>query len=237
MKILGIVCGVLEEIFTKTAQKSENDIQIRIIDKHLHTEPDKLRVELQKFLDNLTETFDFVVLGFGLCGGALNGLKSGKHTLVIPKSHDCITFYLGSKERYNEMVDKYENKCYWFTPSFFKQEYLPVKSFNDKKWQDYADKYDEDTADYLMEIELAPLKNYTHLMLVDDFSAPTEGMAGFAEQTANEYNWKIGVFDVVYDMFDMFFKGTYDENVFLTVLPENTVVQSQSAREIIAVKK
>lgn len=53
----------------------------------LHLRPDSLRQELQKAVDRKTG-YDFIVLGFGLCGMAAVGLHSGKSRLVMPKVDD-----------------------------------------------------------------------------------------------------------------------------------------------------
>ncbi|MFI3211919.1 MAG: DUF1638 domain-containing protein [Eubacteriales bacterium] len=49
--------------------------------------------------------YDAIVLAYGLCSNGVVGLQS-KLPMIIPKAHDCITFFLGSKERYAEFFDK-----------------------------------------------------------------------------------------------------------------------------------
>ena len=41
-----------------------------------------------------------MVLAYGLCGGVTAGLHAGSITLVIPRAHDFITIFLGSRDRY-----------------------------------------------------------------------------------------------------------------------------------------
>jgi len=43
---------------------------------------------------------DAIVLAHGLCGEATAGLRAGSIPLVVPRSHDCITIFLGSRDRY-----------------------------------------------------------------------------------------------------------------------------------------
>ena len=47
------------------------------------------------------------MLAYGLCGQAIAGLTAAQIPLVIPRAHDCITLFLGSRERYREYFDNH----------------------------------------------------------------------------------------------------------------------------------
>ena len=71
----------------------------------LHAYPDRLRVELQKAIDAAAAAADpdteTILLGYGLCSRAVAGLKSARHTLVVPRIDDCIGIFLGSAAEYD----------------------------------------------------------------------------------------------------------------------------------------
>ena len=47
-----------------------------------------------------------------MCNTMLSGLRAPAHTwLAVPRAHDCITFFLGSRKRYNEFFVEYSG-CY-----------------------------------------------------------------------------------------------------------------------------
>ena len=233
MRIYSIVCGMLDDFFTKAAANSPHEIKIDMIDKKLHTEPEKLKREIQLRLDALKPEWDFVVLGFGLCGGALNGIKSGKHTLIIPRCHDCISLFLGSKELYSDIVKKYQNRCYWFTPSFYKQKFLLIKKFRQERIEEYKEQYDEETSQYLIDVELGPLFKYTHLNLIDDLENPDNTLCQEAYILAEEFNWQVNKFNIGDSLFNAMYRGDFNENDFLTVIPNKTVMQSMDMNKII----
>jgi hypothetical protein len=233
MKIYSIICGMLDDFFTEAAKASPHEIKIDLIDKKLHTEPEKLKKELQLRLDALKPEWDFIVLGLGLCGGALNGLKSGKHTVIIPRCHDCISLFLGSKDKYEQAVKKYQNRCYWFTPSFYKQGFLLIKKFRQQRIEEYTEQYDDETAEYLINVELEPLKHYTHLNLIDDFKNPDLVLEEEAKELALEFNWQINKFNIDNSLFYAIYRGNYDNDMFLTVPPGKMIVQSMDSNKII----
>lgn len=87
-----IACKVLEEEITRLAPAN---LRLRFLDQGLHRSPEQLRVALQEALDTARDC-GLVVLGYGYCGGALEGLRSPAAPLVVPRVDDCITLLLGS---------------------------------------------------------------------------------------------------------------------------------------------
>ena len=74
----------------------------------LHKNPQaELRPALQRVIDEVEageETYDAILLGFGLCSMGIVGLHSSKMPLVVPRAHDCITMLLGSRETYQKWL-------------------------------------------------------------------------------------------------------------------------------------
>ena len=108
MKYKLISCEVLEREIKHCLQNSTVDFDIEYTKKSAHDKPELLRVQIQDIIDR-SIGYDAVLLGFGLCGNAINGLKSADSTLVVPKAHDCCTLFLGSKTRFNELFDGRES--------------------------------------------------------------------------------------------------------------------------------
>jgi len=100
MTIRIIACEVMKEELL--AEPTDHKVTWEWVSMGLHTHPERLRAEVQRLVD-ATEGVDLVVLAFGLCGGALNGLSSPRFPLVVPRVHDCIPVLLGSRQRYEQM--------------------------------------------------------------------------------------------------------------------------------------
>jgi len=79
-------------------------VEARYLDMGLHDRPDVLRARLQAEIDQVSvrDDLDAVVLVYGLCGCGTAGLAARRYPLVIPRAHDCVTLFLGSKEAYVE---------------------------------------------------------------------------------------------------------------------------------------
>jgi len=70
-------------------------LSYEVLDFGLHTNPDKLRTALQNAINTAPPNVRTILLGLSLCAKSVVGLKSDRHTLVIPRADDCITIFLG----------------------------------------------------------------------------------------------------------------------------------------------
>jgi YHS domain-containing protein len=226
MKLLFICCGVLTDEMEAALLKTGVEGEVLTVSEHLHLEPEKLKIEIQKILDEMTYDYKAVVLVFGLCGGALNGIKTNGLTVIVPKVHDCISFFLGSAKKYSTLFSEYGGKAYWFTKSFLKQGFLPTPQMYEKKRAEFAEQFDEDSADYLVEMEKESLLNYHTCSVVDDKSCPCEELEKAAKACADAYGWTTHCHEIQDEFFIKIASGEYDEDEFLIVPPFKTIVQS-----------
>ena len=101
MKKLLIACLMMEAEVKNALEVTGSDAEVIWMEKGLHDKPEKLRAALQETMDKAeAETHpDAVLLGYGFCGNAMQGLRAGNYTLVLPRIDDCITLFIGSRER------------------------------------------------------------------------------------------------------------------------------------------
>ena len=91
-----IACRVMQEHLQKLLPQ---DTSVTYMDITLHNTPMKLAAALQAEIDSIAQP-STVIVGYGLCGNGLLGVKSGPHTLIVPRTHDCVAIFLGSHQRY-----------------------------------------------------------------------------------------------------------------------------------------
>ena len=101
MKKVLIVC-LMMEAETKAARADTGvDAQVVWMEKGLHNKPENLCVVLQKTIEQAEKGFapDVILLGYGFCGNAMRGLHADTCRLILPRIDDCITMFIGSRER------------------------------------------------------------------------------------------------------------------------------------------
>lgn len=231
MRIKVLACEVVFREFCLAAAKSPVTIDLEFLIRGLHDNPLTLRTEVQARIDTVDESeTDAVVLGYGLCSNGTAGLVARGIPLVIPRAHDCITFFMGSKERYQEHFFEHPGTYYatsgWIERAGSRTPRLPKDGAGlDASYEEMVEKYGEDNAQYLWEFQASWIKNYTHSTYIDMGTVGSEEYRRRAEERAAELGWQFSEMQGDWRLIDRLLGGEWDDADFLTVPPGHTVVQ------------
>ena len=104
MRLKLISCEILYREICAAVARSVHQVDVEFLPKGFHDIGGAGMCErLQAALDKVDESlYDAVMFGYALCGNGLAGLTARSIPVVIPRGHDCITLFLGSRERYLE---------------------------------------------------------------------------------------------------------------------------------------
>ncbi len=185
LRLLALTCEVLSRSVYLCAARSPHIVDVQLNRRGLHDDPPNLRQVLQGQVDGIGRPFDAVVLAYGLCGGATAGLRAGAIPLVVPRAHDCITLFLGSRERYSAEFVGHPG-TYWYVQDYLERTdddsaFAGVGALSDAAsratYEEYVEKYGEDNAAYLMEAMGAWRSHYDRAAYVDMGVAVPEAAA------------------------------------------------------------
>lgn len=228
-----LACAVLEQELRYFARDLPQLATLRILEQDLHNEPDKLRAELQQAIDE-TETdasIDTIVLLYGLCSRGVEDLKTCRCRLVVPRAHDCITLLMGSKEAYAAYVAEHPD-TYWYSPGWIDTSTQPGEERYNKVYAEYVEKYGEDNAEYLMEMEQNWMSEYDRATYVDLGCTDTEEDIAFTRACADYLNWNFDRIQGKSRLFLDLLTGPWDEERFLVLEPGQTLKMSGDDRVI-----
>jgi hypothetical protein len=201
LKLKVIACDVLRREISYLASKSPCYVDVSFLPQGLHSTPDKLKAilgeEIEKANDELSfrhfrekTYYDYIVLGYGLCDNSIVGLSSYGIPLVIPRAHDCITLLLGSKERYSELFGKCPG-TYWYSRGWIECTLQPGEERYTRIRESYREKYGEENADYLMEMEQSWFKSYERAFFIDwQELGNSEYYRAYTKKCAEYLKWK-----------------------------------------------
>ncbi len=190
MKLKVVSCAVLERELQLCASRSRNEIELFFLEQGLHNTPDELRRRAQEAIEQAQgQGFEAIILGYGLCSRGVVGLKSGKTRLVVPRGHDCITFLLGSKEWYREYFDSHPG-VYWYSAGWIEHNDQPSRERYERVLAEYTEKYGQDNAKYLMEVEQSWIRNYKQATYVDWGWPDAQEQKDFTQRCAKEMGWE-----------------------------------------------
>jgi hypothetical protein len=238
-----IACEIAFREVCWVAAQARNVLQLEFLTQGYHDNPATGLQRIQARVDAATDV-DAVLLGYALCNNMLVGLTARDIPLVIPKAHDCITFFLGSKERYAEVFQQTPG-TYYYTSGWL--EYaergserverpqaarLSQSGTHLGQYQEWVEKYGEDNAKYLMEVMGAWTQNYTHGAYIRfDF----ERELHLRERVLNicrSHGWEYTEMDGDIRLLQRWVNGEWDENDFLIVPPGQRVVATYDEQVI-----
>jgi hypothetical protein len=193
MRLLALTCEVLARSVYLAAARSPHVVDVQLNRRGLHDEPPNLRTILQREIDDAGAPYNAVVLAYGLCGGAAAGLQAGAIPVVVPRAHDCITLFLGSRDRYTAEFVNHPG-TYWYVQDYLERSddgsaFAGVGAVSDAAaratHEEYVAKYGEDNAAYLMEALGAWSAHYDRAAFVD-LDVADGRAAAEAEQRARD---------------------------------------------------
>ena len=223
-----IACEVAAREFFYCAARSVNTMDITLKPQGLHDSSDACRKELQPEIDAVDpKQYAALFLGYGLCNNATAGIRAGRVRLVIPRAHDCITFFLGSKERYARIFARRPG-TYYFTAGWIdvherggEHATFDQKSGLAKRmaYQELVEKYGEENAKYLFDSMSSWEAHYTHGALIQYPFTRHLGLEEKVRAICAEKKWEFeeirGSLKLIQDGLD----GQWDAERFLIVEP------------------
>lgn len=223
-----IACNVLYREFSYCISKSPNIVDAKFMPKGLHDmgEP-KMKQALQEVIDQAKD-YDAILLGYGLCGMGIRGLRSDTK-MVVPRAHDCITLLMGSREAYRAYAK--ENPGTYFRSTGWVERAQPELGDDGKpvstatqlgflpKLEDYIEKYGQDNGRFLFET-LSGAQSYTTLGYIAMGVAPEHIQE--AEQEASEKDWEFKRIKGRLSLFQKLVDGDWDDD-FLVVAAKKTI--------------
>lgn len=188
------------EAFKGELEKAADVLRDRVfwLEHSLHDDPAELnsRIRAQiKAAEELLEPGGTVLLFFGNCGGALEGIQSASLSIVYPDVHDCIPLLLGSMERFYQLHAE-----------------KPGNFFLNRAWIDagngplgilrkYKERYGDEKG---LRAAKKMFKNYTHFTLIDNGCYDPESYRNHVQEACHvfqkTYAEEKGSLDLVRDI-------------------------------------
>ena len=197
MHFLVLACESLSRPVQHFAAQSPHRVEVELIPRSLH-QPAEIRTRLQQRLEaHAQDALDAILLAYGLCGQAAAGLVVCTHPLVIPRTHDCITLYLGSREAYTQEMQK-EPGTYWYSQDYLEHSAgqspaltLGVPTGEDPQalYLKYVEKYGQAKADRLMQVMNGWLAHYQRAVYLDTGLGSDDPAQAAARQAAAAHGW------------------------------------------------
>ena len=234
MKFIALTCEALARGVHDIAVETSHTVSVQLFKQGLHNRPKNLQSVLQEQIDAITPgECDAILLVYGLCGLSTVGLSSTHTQLVIPRAHDCITLYLGSRDRYKEEFDRHPG-TYWYSADYMEREEdgesvtLGAAGIEETEaqYEKYVQKFGPAKAELLMEELRKWSQHYTRAVFIETGQDDSQRYEAMAKEKAEQEGW-------VYErrvgnrrLLKMLLSGQWPDEDFLVVRPGQKIGQS-----------
>jgi hypothetical protein len=200
MYIKCLTCEALARVAYLSAARSPHTVDVELFRLGWHSDPEDLRARLQAAIDAAAadeeRAYDAVVMAYGLCGRATEGLTARGVPLVLPRAHDCITLFLGGRDRYAKQFGENPG-TYWYVRDYVERKTgdavlsLGAESYANVEalYDEYVAKYGKDNADYLMEVMGAWSQHYNRAAYIDMGVADSSDVEAETREEAARRGW------------------------------------------------
>lgn len=236
MRLKLITCEVFYREMCATLAKSPNEVDLEFLPKGLHClDHESMLAEVQRVVDRVDASiYEAVILGYGLCGG-LKGLAARDVPVVLPRAHDCISLFLGSRHRYAEYFREHPG-TYFKTTGWIERrtgvlddrqlsigEMLPGL---DADYDALVEKYGEDNAKYLTQELAGGLGHYRGLAFIEMGVEPDDRFERQAKEEAAKRGLEFTKISGSLSLIQCLVDGDWSDEDFLVLEPGQKVAQS-----------
>ena len=236
MNLKLLACEILYRETCAAVAQSPNRIDIEFLPKGLHDlGQEGMNRRLQEELANVDRSqYDAILFGYGLCSNGLVGLTALSIPLIVPRAHDCMTLFLGSKERYLDYFQAnpgvYFKTSGWLERgtdlSQIRKDSIQEKSGMTQTYEELVEKYGEDNAKFLYEQLCDMTRNYGRIAFIEMGIGPDGHFEELSRKEAKRFGWEFETLDGDMSLMHKLVNGPWDDAEFLTVRPGHQLATS-----------
>lgn len=239
-KLRFIGCEIIHREACHLAAVSPHRVDLEFLRKGLHDlETGDMVSRIQSAVDAVDPRagYDAILLGYARCNDGLVGVTARQTPLVVPRAHDCITFFFGSRAAYRRYFDRHPGTYYLTTgwlernttdkgqldrPAEGKQGVMSKLGLTDSYEQMVA-KYGKENADFIAQTIGDWTRNYSRLLYLEMGACDERAYLAQARRQARQRGWTFRRRKGDWTLLEKLFMGQWDDD-FVIVQPGEKIV-------------
>jgi hypothetical protein len=231
-----IACEILYRELCAAVARSVHRVDLEFLPKGLHDIGQAgMSRRLQEAVSAVDESkYEAIVLGYALCSNGLVGLTARSIPLVLPRGHDCITLFLGDRQRYLDYFRAHPGAYYktsgWIERGSDLSQYhldsIQKTSGMTQTYEELVAKYGEDNGRFLYDQLCDMTRNYSQFTFIRMGIEPDDRFERQARAEAESRGWKFEVLQGNMELLQRLVDGPWDADRYLVVPPGHRVVPS-----------
>lgn len=210
-----IACAGIQPELNALREKGYSFL-VHYLGQGLHRTPGKMSGLIQEALDAMPPTDQRVVLGYGLCSMGILGVRA-RAQLIIPRQHDCISFYLQPDQLPVEAALRHHT--YYLTPGWLRARKDPLTIVEEV----YTPRVGREKAVWAMNREL---RHYRFFVFVNTQVCDPRPLRRRTMENAEFFGKEYREVQSGLDYFKKLVTGPYTEPDFILLEPGEVLGQS-----------
>ena len=235
LKFIG--CEIVYREASRLAAACPHQVDVQFLGKTLHDLPtEEMRRKLQEAIDAVGPEYEAILLGYARCNDGTVGLTARNVPIVIPRAHDCITFFFGGRHAYKDYFDAHPG-TYFHTTGWLERGssdrggeagVLAQLGLN----QGYAElvaKYGKENADFIAATMGDLTANYRSICYLRMDACDESDFVKFSQAMAAEKGWTFDGRQGDWSVLEKLFLGPWDDD-FVVLQPGQTLAARNDER-------
>jgi hypothetical protein len=224
-----ISCEIFHREVCAAVARSPNTVDVTFLPKGLHDiGAPAMQAELQAAVDRIpADGVDAVLLGYALCNNGLCGVTARHAPVILPRAHDCISLFLGSRERYRQYF--FDNPGVYFKTTGWierdtsdgvpRQLTISHRMGMDRSYEELVAQYGEDNAKFLYDQLCDTTRNYKQVTFIEMGVEPDDRFERHSRELAEKWGWAFEKLAGDMRLLRALVDGPWDDKEFLRIEP------------------